>query len=301
MGYSTDDLDGGWKTRASEAVDTLRILTKCQDHILIGLAEGYRGPPEGADLMLSLDLIEIDGSDEPSYQRVWPLLTIALNRNADNPDWECFIRKLLRMRVNIHAPAQLPVSPRPSPGRPSDFPSMVSDLGTPLDQLMDQTDSPFEGHIEAQRWFSILESEGYDVRSYLEEEKALHASQGYLLSSAYTRTPEPYRQLTFELEKEPPVVSWDWWTHPDSPAFLVLEEFKWMNGSYQNESWIDGAPTTYWPFDGSNESDFHGYMDEDARQRERVRTERRMRKQDKKQGKANGHRNQFRIPGAWLE
>lgn len=77
---------------SSEAVDTIRVLARSQDHIPTTIAHWYTGPPEGAELMLSLDLFEVDGSQEWYTPQIWPLLTTVIDMNARNPIWESFIR-----------------------------------------------------------------------------------------------------------------------------------------------------------------------------------------------------------------
>jgi len=287
---------------SSEAVDTIRVLARSQDHIPTTIAHRYGGPPEGAELMLSLDLFEVDGSREWDIPHIWPLLTIVIDMNARNPIWESFIRRLLRWGVDLHAPEHCPVHRIASQDYPSDWPLGMPFLGTPLDQLLGLTKTPFDGHVEAQRWLRLLDSEDYDVRAYLEKEEALHASHCFVVLPSFATYRGPPRQIRFELEKEPPELHWDWWTNPCSPAFLVLEEFKWMNGVNEDYNCRDFSWLTFWPFDVLNDWDEERHDDNErsaAVQRKRLCAARWKRKQRKKEAKANGYRDIYRMPGSW--
>lgn len=285
-----------WEIGTNAAVDTIRLLTRYQEYVPTKIASGYQGPPEGADLMLSLDLFEVNGS-QSCTEHVHPLLTIVLVKYANIPIWESFIRRLLRSEIDLHAihPYAAVVD-----GFTGGFPAWVLS-GTPLDSLLGNTETPYEGHVKAQWWLRILESEGYDARTYLEEEMALHTLHSYSVIGSFENTRAPSRRMRFELEKEPPELHWDWWIDPDSPAFLILEEFKWMNGAnefyYCDLSW-----PTFWPFDVFYDWDWFWY-DEYERsavvQRERLCAERWRRKQRKKEAKANGYRDTYRMPGSW--
>ncbi len=253
--------------------------------------------------MLSLDLFEVNGSQESTSEYVYPLLTVVLDKYANIPVWESFIRRLLKSNIDLHATS--PRGPRESiyDSCPSNCSYWVI-LGTPLDQLLGNTKTPDEGHVKAQWWLKILESEGYDVRTYLEEEKALHALHSYSILGGFKSFRGPNRRMRFELEKEPPELHWDWWTDPNSPAFLVLEEFKWMNGANEEYPYMDFSWPTFWPFDVFKKWDRFTYLDDvqqsAAIQRKRLCAQRFQRKQRKKEAKANGYRDTYRMPGSWL-
>lgn len=252
--------------------------------------------------MLSLNLLEVNGSQRWTSQYVYPLLTIVLDKYADIPIWESFIRKLLKSDIDLHATAPGGLHAPEWDSYPSYLPGWVAH-GTPLDQLLGNTETPYEGHMKAQWWLRILESEGYDARTYLEEEKSLHASHSYSILGAFTQFRGPRRRMRFELEKEPPELHWDWWIDPNSPAFLILEEFKWMNGANENYNYKDFSWPTFWPFDVLNECDDSRYNDNEqsaAVRRKRLCAERWRRKQRKKEAKANGYRDAYRMPGSWL-
>lgn len=293
--------DESWTMGTNAAVDTIRLLARYQDYLPTTIAHWYSGPPEGADLMLSLDLFEVNGSEEWTGLYVYPLLTIVLDEYANIPIWESFIRRLLKSDIDLHAtiPGRLPTSICESY---YDFLLRWVSHGTPLDQLLGNTETPYEGHVKAQWWLRILESEGYDARIYLEEEMALHASHSYFMFGAFKNFRGPRRQMRFELEKEPPELHWDWWIDPNSPAFLILEEFKWMNGANENYHYEDFSWPTFWPFDVLNKWDPLRSDDNErsaAVQRKRLCAERWRRKQRKKEAKANGYRDTYRMPGSW--
>lgn len=252
--------------------------------------------------MLSLDLFEVNGSQERASEYVYPLLTIALDKYAGNPIWESFIRRLLNSKIDLHANSSPGGLHKPvCEGYPSHLPCWVS-LGTPLDQLLGNTETPYEGYMKAQWWLRILESEGYDVRTYLEEEKALHAMHSYSILGAFKNFRGPHRRMRFELEKEPPELHWDWWTDPNSSASLILEEFKWMNGANEEYACEDFSWPTFWPFDVLNKWDHFSHDDNErsaAIKRKRLCAQRWKRKQRKKEGKANGCRDTCRMPGSW--
>lgn len=146
---------------------------------------------------------------------------------------------------------------------------------TPLDEVFTSTDTPFEVYMAAQRWLGILDSEGYDMRAYLVEEEALHELQNYFtLPSKHRAWKDNLRQLKFELERDDPLVYWDWWVNPESPASLILEEFKWMNGSCETPEWDRDPWTNSWPFDRLDPSSCDCHVDAEAMDRIWMRHER---------------------------
>lgn len=246
-----------------EVVDTIRLLAQRQDHIpasdLWWLFQSYKQPPEGAHAMLSLGLFD---EQEQESNPLWPLLATALRGlssvdtlHLDYPKWESLIRRLLHRGVDLHAPTSRLlgyIDPEQAyhkyslRGR-----RQLSPFGTPLDELFDQTNSPFDSMLMAERWLNILASEGRDVHVYLEQERAMHAPRPYFtLPPSWGLDVESSRELVFEIGRENPIVSWNWWVDPDSPAALVLGEFNWISRSYQKSIWKGEPWTVSWPFGG---------------------------------------------------
>ena len=273
----------------------------------------YDGPAEGVGFLISMDMLCIEGDSWPS----WLLLGTALGRMGKFPEWESIVRRLLRLGVDPHAHF-----PRASSNlrfedeEPNALVNGVS-IGTPLDKLFESTDSPAEARMIAQRWLEILKSEGHDVRTYLEEEKTLHGPQLYITFSGRCRNDEVPRQMVFEMETDPPGLYWDWWTDPKSSAALVLEEFKWMNGSCPQSfeghrvNWKNGTCLqsfaaervhwiNSWPFGGLDRPICCMYCFRYEMHREQMRNQRWRRNYAKKLARANGKRSYpCSVPGAW--
>lgn len=293
---------------AVDTAETVRLLAQSQDDVdpknLSNMLWAYTGNPEGFEMILSLEIFDIDPSSIDDDRHVWSFLDTALTGFAKSSEWEHVVHILLDRGENLHVGS----------GRGSwlCFSKLFSEYTcrrpmhgplyrTPLDELLDHTDSPFEGNIAAQRWLGLLYSHGYDVLTYLQEEAALHPTSLHLdpiASQLYTWVVP--RHLVFELEADPPTVNWDWWTWPESSAFLLLEEFKWLrclvvDGHGDCTTWMD-----LWPFDwleifGSSR---HRQL---YRYRQRLCSERLQRRQQKRLWKQYGKPRRLNIPGAWLE
>lgn len=168
-----------------KTVDTMRLLTGAQSdissHDIYEFWSLYDGPVSGAEFMFSQGLIQSE-SDPSDDEIIYPILAAALRGFGRNPpEWENFLRLLLRKRVGLHSPV-----PRYDPvevindARGSVYPCKILEFGTPLDELFQKNETLFEGELAARRWLQILASEGYDVKAYLEEESALHAEKMHL-------------------------------------------------------------------------------------------------------------------------
>lgn len=158
-------------------VDTLRLLTQWQTDIspwdISVFWTLYGGPVETAEFMFSQYLIQSE-FDVSEGEEHFPILAAALRvYGSGGWQWESFIRRLLRKRVDLHVLIS------------AKYLCNVGECGTPLDELFGLTMTPFEGEAAAARWLQVLSSEGYDVMAYLEEEQALHAAQMQSTYSSY--------------------------------------------------------------------------------------------------------------------
>jgi len=283
----------------NDPIGTLRILAKCQDSLpasdVSKLLQSYWGPPEGIDLMSSMDSFSSSNLQALDARPVWPMLATALGRSVSFPGWEPTIHKLLRCGADLHAPVPRSILRAAYTYYLNNFSCELMPYGTPLDELLEFTESPSEARTVAQRWLCVLETEGYDTRTYLENEKALHAPQFYFTWPARGFFENNPRQLIFELGTHPPSVHWDWWINPYAPAAMVLEEFKGMIGLCANRVWEDDPWMLHWPFD---------HLDvfrrpNKARPASSRKQEGRMEKKAKKLTRAMGKQEQARVPGMW--
>ena len=258
-------------------VDTLRTLAQHQDSIstsdLSHLLRRYQGPPEGPESLFFSDSIHLPTLCNVDDVLDYPLLATALKKNVHSPEWTPLIRKLLRRGCDVHAPVR----------------RRYACSGTPLDELF-ALSTPFESQVAADDWLKLLASEGYDVKAYLEKEKALHASQSYFTYP---------RQLCFELDRDSPTVHWERWINPDSSASLLREEFKhglisMAKFRLERDNWEES-----WPYDGLDVRHWPYAYTRPAKPRKQERAERRMQKKAKKLARANRKHNHSRMPGAW--
>ena len=287
-----------------EAVlEVLRLMVTATDHITVDdisrfFSIGYGGPPEGVDLVLSQATCadEMNRGEQTSFT----LLHNALRfYGCGNKDWIPSIRKLLRERVDIHAP-------RPSEGR---ICGLSSAILTPLDYLLLHTSHPSDGDLVAKDWLTILQEERYDVVAYLQEELALHRAQQMFTADECQIVA---RKLVFHIG-DPLAVSWDWWVDPLSDASLVRSEFRNLNFHCGTS---DGYYTVsclwkwdkLWPFGytaWSQDFDLYGNPDwvwwlqrADLHQ---TRVARRAKKKQLKLARAQGTYRPNHVPGAWVD
>lgn len=192
-------------------IDTYRILLQYEDddwafsHFFMR----YQGSLEGAEFMWS---------QYAAYYRdnkIAPCRALAagLRSFANSPDWEPFLRTLLRHGVDLHVPLSSYGNVHWHRHRKS-YPWAVSTDSTLLDELFANTETPFEAKMAGDRWLQILASEGYDILDYLQGEKRWHAAQKQLTypSSASMMYDTP-RRLCFNLGSTLSV-SWNWWIDP---------------------------------------------------------------------------------------
>ena len=225
----------------------------------------YKGPPEGAELILSLDMAKYYIISQDDREPLYPALASILQMYAKAPGpWEPVLRTLVRSGANVHAKVHRDLEFLDQ----SKYPRPVGKYGTPLDELFKYTIDPLEGQVAANGWLQILASEGYNILAYLETESDLHARPMQLTIPA--RRPMGYaneRKLVFDWGTHP-TVSWDWWINPSSSTFLLRQEFRLMaiqslsDGMLIKRSWKET-----WPVILPVWSELHQYCGGDASSR----------------------------------
>ena len=133
--------------------------------------QAYRGPSEGAELILAQDLgrYYICSADDSGPLHL-VLASILRFYAKDSESWKAVIRTLLRHGAVVRAP----VRQGPSCLDQSEYMCPVAPYGTSLDELFRFIIDPLEGQEVANGWLQILASEGHDILVYLETESALH-------------------------------------------------------------------------------------------------------------------------------
>ena len=285
----------------------LRLVITATDHVTVDditrfFDRGYGGPPEGVDLVLSqgISADKIDSGDQATFT---PLHNALRNYGNGDKDWISPIKKMLRKRLDIHAP-------RPAKGMIRGFPGAIL---TPLDHLLIHKSYPSDEFLVAMGWLSMLEEEGYDVMEYLQEEVALHYGQQMFTTDESQFLP---RKLVFH-KGDLLAISWDWWTDPLSECSLARNEFKHLNyhcTGYNNGDTV-GLLSTWedlWPFGcptWSGGFEMHKivecYQDWVLRHQKielnQTRFARREKKKQVKLARAQGTYRPNHVPSAWVE
>lgn len=123
---------------------------------------------------------------------------------SKNKHWKPILRRLVCKGANLH--------------------SRLPNGDTPLDQLLMWTRYPNDSQFVADEWLEILASAHVDVSSTFEQKSKFHPGNPPLASrSDAVRIRQ--RRLVFQ-SGPTPKVHWEWWTNPDGPASLVLNEFR---------------------------------------------------------------------------
>ena len=167
----------------------------------------YKGPPEGAELILSQDLarlyIRFCDKNDPLYPALASILRLYAK---DSKSWEPVVRTLVRCGADVHARVRRDLTYLDQ----SEYDDPLDEYGTPLDELFIYTLGPFEGQVAANGWLQILASDGHDVSTYLERESALHKRPMQLTHPSYrTVRYENEQKLVFDWGVSP-TVPWDW-------------------------------------------------------------------------------------------
>ena len=249
--------------------DIARLLMQAQKDLSeLDMSEWfceYKGPPAGAELILSQDVAKYYVRSQDDSDPLYPALASILRLYAKSPEpWEPVLRTLIRSGANIHAKVHRDLGFLDQ----SKYPCPVSKYGTPLDELFTYTIDPLEGQVAADGWLQILASEGYNILAYLETESDLHA-RPMQLTIPYRRLMgyANERKLVFDWGVRP-TVSWDWWINPSSSTFLLRQEFRLMaiksisDGMLIKRSWEET-----WPVILPKWSELHQYCAGDASSR----------------------------------
>ena len=240
-------------------VNTLRVLAKSQNDFsasdISQFFELYSGPPEGAELMLSSEIVQLKLLHTDSDQTPFPPLATTLRMyGAGMPQWEPLIRRLIRNRADLHAVVprhDLKFSRWHTKWR--GYPCAISEDGTPLDELFMWIKSVFEAESAGKGWVQMLADECIDVRAYLDEEMSLYKTPYQLTypSTSCSGYDNP-RQLVFDLGLNL-IVSWDWWIDAGSSTHMLRKELRNMNlfvadWSLESDEWENHWPFHYSPW-----------------------------------------------------
>lgn len=278
-------------------LDIVRLLTQRQEDLSafdVSLYfQGYRGPPEGAQLILSEYPVQYDMSPtNGGCVSIYPTLAAVLRAYAKEPSsWESVLRTLIRRGADLHAEVPRNREDMKQIGYPCD----MADVGTPLDELFRWKRDSSAARTTANSWLRILASEGRSPSTYLEEEFKLRA-KGLHFTHA-SSSPLGYdspRKLFFELGDRPSVF-WDWWIDPKSSTYLVREEFKCLVTNLPDWLRVPRGWEEPWPFTHPKWSSLHqAYAREPTKCKALLKkaNERAVRRMERREGPR-------RIPGAW--
>ena len=240
--------------------------------------------------------------DNTTSNEVWWFLRSSCPR--ERKQWEPVITGLIHQGADLHAPVFR--ERRRANGYPNS-PFHVSEYGTPLDSLFENSRTPDEARRLGDEWLRLLASRGHDVVAYLKKEKILHSSQHQMTYPISGRFPYPSpRELQFTFDDTRPCVWWEWWIDPASHMDLLEHEFKNMVKHtpmlprFVSEIWAH-----LWPF---QYSDWHrvflfdeiwlGSPYEETMKLAMRRANRRLQKRYAKSRHYNRSRHS-QMPGAW--
>ena len=288
--------------------DIVRLLVHKQEDLsafdVSHYFQQYRGPPEGAELVLSEYPVQYDrrSLDDHSGED-YPPLAAVLRLYADEPSaWESVLRALIRRGPDLHARVRRDREDMTRIG----YPCYMSSCGTPLDELFGWNEDPFVGRTAADGWLRVLASEGHDPSNYLREEHILRGEDMHFTHpSNFWMGDDTPRKLFFELGDRPSVF-WDWWIDPKSSISLLREEFKcltqirldWLRLERWEECWPYPLPLSsrlyeeYGPGLWSSECEARVKLADDrAMARTKAKAAKLLRAQRGKRPR--------RVPGAW--
>ena len=289
-------------------IEIARLLARAQEDLsafdISMWFQDYKGPPEGAEIILSQDLAQYYICSADDADPLYPALASVLRLYAKNSGpWDSILRTLIRHGADVHAPVRRKLAYLDQ----SEYPCPLTQYGTPLDELFMETLDPWEGQAAANSWLQILASEGHDISVYLQTESALHIRPMQLTHPSY-RTPgyDNERKLVFDWGIRPSV-SWDWWISPRSSAFLLREEFKLMAISAPDWFLIARSWKEAWPVRYPGWSELHqSYRNDTSCERHEellelagTRAAKRLVKRARKSGRAQRYDEPRTVPGAW--
>ena len=265
----------------------------------------YRGPPEGAELILSEYPVQYDRrSLDDCYGKGYPTLAAILRAYAREPSpWESILRALIRRGADLHARVRRHRREMNEIG----YPCRMASYGTPLDELFSWNKGPFAARIAADGWLSILASEGHCPSNYLREEFILRAEDMHFTHAPYS--PAGYdipRKLFFELGDRPSVF-WDWWIDPTSSTSLLREEFKCLVTTSPDFLRVTWGWEECWPFTYPDWLELHqGYTKGELYVRcqkllenAEKRGAKQFRRNEANKARGRGRNGPRKIPGAW--
>jgi hypothetical protein len=137
---------GGSLNFSGKAVaETFRALVKFKGDVtatdISGIISKYNSPPEGAEIILSQELLPFGVSDAGGEEVLFSPLAMALRSyahayfHAEQPEeWVSLIRKLIHGGADLHA--AVPREDRDIKGTWT--PHLSNEFGTPLDELIHQ-------------------------------------------------------------------------------------------------------------------------------------------------------------------
>ena len=285
-------------------VDIARLLAEKQEDLsafdISCYFQHYHGPPEAIELILSVYPAQYDSrsQDDDLGQLYYPSLAAALKLYARDPSiWERILRKLIRRGADLHAP----VRRNPKDVKEIGYPCLLSEYGTPLDELFTSNRDQEAAKRAADGWLQILASEGYNASSYLKRENMSRAQDMQFTHASISGYDLP-RLLFFELG-DYPTVFWDWWIDPASSTFRLREEFKCLVTTPPDWRRIGEPWKEHWPFVFPKWSELHEesvYSQGKALQLHADdRAVRRFRKKKAKLTRAHRAQSQQNVPGAW--
>ena len=254
-----------------DVINTFRTLAQYQSDISVSevsfALSKYYGPAEGMEVLLSNSSLPFERfyTTEDPYST--PPLAKALecygrqffiDGNTNNgawwnpwtscprerKQWETLISRLIHKGADLHAP----VFRENYVNIHSPF--HVSEYGTPLDSLFENSRTPEEARRLGAEWLRLLASNGQDVVAYLEKEKILHSSQHHITTPISLCFPDPSpRELQFTFDDARPCVWWEWWINPASHMDLLDHEFtQLVKHTSALPEGVDATWRDMWPF-----------------------------------------------------
>ena len=305
-------------------VDIARTLSQAQEEIsssdVTNFIIYYSGPKVVLELLLSQDSVQqelILNEGEENHYNVLGATLLIYGSFFASPDpaflsrYESIIRRLLRIGVDVHAPVL-----RGHNFQPDDYPCSLNPYSTPLDELFKYTRAADQAKDVADAWLRILSTEGKDVLTYLEKEKALHATRPMFTCPRFCYNYPP-RHLVFSLGEAPSVFA-DRWINPDCSTSLLFQDLKDTNileeysifryiewQEYLDSEWKSVWPINYPRWYESLKPSILFETDDATtdrlRQRAQERANRRWHRKARKAARLNGTRTHTSMPGAWSE
>ena len=280
-----------------DLLDTLRLLAHSQNGTPLSdvsrFLQYYSGPPDGVELVVSQEAIQLELSHAESDPDVYhPLATAVRAFGHGRGEWVSLIRRLLRRGADVHSfVPKMRYEYQQYKAVGVGYPCQLPKYHTALDELFMYCAIPCDAEVIGKKWLSLLSSEGYDVLQYLHREKDLHGFPPWTCPSDLSYDYTTPRQLIFELGASPSV-SWEWYINPESPAALVRWEFRGV--SLSQHTYLENHRfywQRFWPF-----AEEYWVPDWLVRQR----GARRRQKKAAKLARAQRLKWKSKMPGSWI-